>query len=373
MTIPGVSSLTVKIYYETESGCDYVYLYQGTSASGTAKASLSGTGHKTSPATYTITGNSATFKFTSDGSINKWGYWAEVSTTGNTQDLISGTYTKPSKTNYIFKGWSTNPAATTPDWTYDPYSPISTDLTVYAVWGQKPTTMQEMTPEYCASMAANATMTLTDERDDNEYTIVKLGSPINNCWMQQNLRLGKSGTSYTLDSTNSNLPSGTTFTLGSAQTSGSTDWGCSSDSACQTSRVYATNKTNYGNYYSWYTATANTGTYSMSSGNATGSICPKGWRLPTGGSSGEFKTLNNTYNSGSTSSDAGLLADPLKLVRAGYYYSGVRYRGSYGYYWSSTVGSGTLAYGLYFDSVLVTPAYSDNKYLGYSVRCLSSS
>ena len=52
--------------------------------------------------------------------------------------------------------------------------------------------------------------------------------------------------------------------------------------------AYSMNSGNasYGYYYNWYAATAGTGTCSMSSGNATASICPKGWRLPTGGSSG---------------------------------------------------------------------------------------
>lgn len=299
------------------------------------------------------------------------------------QDLTLSDGSTCSKSGFNLIGWDTNSSATTP--TYEPSGTYSAnaDIALFAIWkSAAPTTMQEMTPEYCASMAASATMTLKDARDNNEYTIVKLGSPINACWMQENLRLGNSTDTYDLDSTNSDLPSGTTFTLQPAQTSGTDSWSCSSDDACKTSRVYVASTAEhpeYGNYYSWYTATANTGTYSMSTrySQASGSICPKGWRLPEGyttaGGDGEFKVLNNTYNSGSTSSDSGLLADPLKLVRAGNYNSGVDYQGSRGLYWSSTVLSSTPAYNLYFGSSYVYPAHSRTKYLGFSLRCLSAS
>lgn len=44
--------------------------------------------------------------------------------------------------------------------------------------------------------------------------------------------------------------------------------------------------------------TAGTGTYSTASGNAASSICPKGWRLPTGkNADGEYYTLYDLYQS----------------------------------------------------------------------------
>lgn len=43
----------------------------------------------------------------------------------------------------------------------------------------------------------------------------------------------------------------------------------------------------------------------------------------------------------------------------------------YGYYWSSTSGSSTGAYSLYFRSSGVNPANDDLRGFGYSVRCVS--
>ena len=110
----------------------------------------------------------------------------------------------------------------------------------------------------------------------------------------------------------------------------------------------------------------------------TDSICPKGWRLPQGysgnptsHSTGDFTKLNNAYG-GITNSDSHLLTTPLFFVRSGYVNSGsLRNVGSYGYYWSSTVGSSSNAYILYFYSSNVGPTYSDNRYRGYSVRCIA--
>lgn len=71
-----------------------------------------------------------------------------------------------------------------------------------------------------------------------------------------------------------------------------------------------------GNYYSWSAATAGSGgskvvsTSGQSelivSGTATGSICPKGWRLPTGGSSGEYAKLLQAYGYATTSTSGNI-------------------------------------------------------------------
>lgn len=52
----------------------------------------------------------------------------------------------------------------------------------------------------------------------------------------------------------------------------------------------------YGVMYGWYTATAENGNYDMASGNVAGDICPAGWRLPTGGGSGEYVSLTNAVS-----------------------------------------------------------------------------
>ena len=228
-------------------------------------------------------------------------------------------------------------------------------------------TMQQMTSEICAATTtpnktATAldtdgshagdpnyvpTKTLVDTRDNNTYTVSKLAD--GKCWMTQNLRIaGKTLTPADSDVT-------TNYTIPASSISGFNSY--------DTSNAYVDSD---GGFYTWYTATAGTGTYSMSSGNTTVSICPKGWRLPTGGDSGEFKALNNRYSSYSD-----LMAN-IDFTLSGNVNSGSRRdQGSYGYYWSSTVVSGGYPYYLYLNTSNIYPANYINKSLGFSVRCIA--
>ena len=96
-----------------------------------------------------------------------------------------------------------------------------------------------------------------------------------------------------------------------------------------------------GNYYNWYTATAGTGTYAMVSENAPSSVCPKGWKLPTGGEGGQFAALTdamvgiftNTYDIRDKSYD--MQFSPNYFILSGYYYNSTSdfrtYAGTSGY------------------------------------------
>ncbi len=145
-----------------------------------------------------------------------------------------------------------------------------------------------------------------------------------------------------------------------------------------------------GNYYNWSAAIASNDSSSYASstlfdvsGNPKNSICPKGWRLPTiaaTGSTGsenyntpqnEFYILNASYTTGSSTGDKGLTTAPLFFVRGGYVGSKVLLlAGYYGYYWSSTVDSSTLARYLGFNYGGVNAQYSSNRYFGWAIRCL---
>ena len=192
------------------------------------------------------------------------------------------------------------------------------------------------------------TVTLTDTRDNNTYTVSKLAD--GKCWMTQNLRIaGK-----TITPADSNVT--TSYTIPASSPSGFITH--------DTSNAYVDSD---GGLYNWYTATAGTGTQSMSSGNTTNSICPKGWRLPTGGSSGEFQTLYNNYNSLSS-----LRSSPVNLTLSGDVGNSTPYgRGSYGRYWSSTAHSSGNAYLIYLAASNVYPAYNIGTYFGFSVRCVA--
>ena len=195
------------------------------------------------------------------------------------------------------------------------------------------------------------TVTLADTRDNNTYTVSKLAD--GKCWMTQNLRI----IDKTITPADSNVT--TNYTIPASFVSGFDSY--------DTSYAYIDNA--YGSYYSWYAATAGTGTRSLSTNgqNTTVSICPKGWRLPTGGNNGEFQTLYNNYNSSSA-----LASSPVNLTLAGNLNSGSRFfQGIYGYYWSSTVDSGNYAYYLNLTTSDAYPANINNKHYGYSVRCVA--
>ena len=216
------------------------------------------------------------------------------------------------------------------------------------------TYMQDMKPEIAENTPVDTTATLKDYRssDNNNYTVRKLKD--GKVWMTENLRIaGK-----TITSADSNVTSD--FTIPASSTSGF--------NAQDTNNAYV--DSTYGGYYTFYTATAGTGGSSLATdgANAPSSICPKGWRLPTGGSSGEFQTLYNNYNS------VALMQGDPGFVLPGIVYNGSMYgQGSNGNFWSSTVRNANNAYDLRLDSSDVSPAYHAGKDLGYSVRCVAIS
>ena len=219
-----------------------------------------------------------------------------------------------------FAGWNTEIDGT--GTTYGPNEDITTPdlseegLALYAEWLPSAGNMQGWTG--CSTMSANQVTALTDTRDNNVYAIAKLAD--GNCWMIENLRLDNAMTG-TISSSNTNNPVSTFTTLPN-----STDtWCSSSDSVCIDQALINNNNINiggtnssgerlapspslgsnqyqwygYGNYYSWYTATAGNGTYSSVSVDTMGDICPNGWSLPTssaGGNDRQFPALVNAVS-----------------------------------------------------------------------------
>ena len=252
-------------------------------------------------------------------------------------------------------------------------SPNPTEGECPAPLAQTGDDIQTVTPSNCPT---TRTM-VVDARDDHTYWIQKLAD--DNCWMLTNLAYAGGGTNtygdvktlqewagnsytapyYSIDSTNSNP---TTYPT---EPSTSTDGG-------------STGK-QYGYYYNWCAAMgAQTGTDACDSTQNNDydtdiSICPAGWRLPTGGSSGELKALNDAINSGSTSSPSGLLTTWLAQYGGNRGSSSFSSQGTYGLYWSASQGSSSYAYYLYFSSSYVYPALNNSKGSGQSVRCVADS
>ena len=281
--------------------------------------------------------------------------------------------------------------------------------------------MQDMTPAICDEAPLNDTARLTDTRDGKQYWVTKLAD--GNCWMTQNLDLdlstSKALTPNDSDVSRSWTPANNTLTDGTQTTSDYEavwSWnlgdyvlttpnagtscgysGISSFGDCTSvgfqsvagmtpmtdgsaTDVISGNTYNahyhVGNHYTWNAATAGTGG-TITSTNATDSICPKGWQLPTSNNpnSGSFQALTNAYSiSSNTAGSTALVSSPLYFVHSGNVSSGsLRYAGDNGGHWSSTAASYTsYAHILYFSSGSVGPSGIAGRYSGQSVRCLAS-
>ena len=191
--------------------------------------------------------------------------------------------------------------------------------------------------------------------------------------MTENLRLQD----VTITGADSNIESGKTVAIPASSTA---NWCDDVSAACdnQLMTLDATDtsisgqedaQSDYGVYYNWYTTTATYGTFSMSSGSVSYDICPKSWKLPTGGSSGEFQALFNNYNS------IALMSDIPDFTLSGYYSSSPsssRNQGSGSYYWSSTTDTDEEAkeFAIYVPNSYIGNSFT-YKNIGCSVRCLA--
>ncbi|MBR2658298.1 hypothetical protein IKD57_00130, partial [Candidatus Saccharibacteria bacterium] len=83
----------------------------------------------------------------------------------------------------------------------------------------------------------------------------------------------------------------------------------------------------------------------------------------------EFTALKTAYPN---TEDKGFVYSPLFFVRGGYIdYRTLCYAGYYGYYWSSTMQSGTNARFLLFYSGGSGTQNNRSRSLGFSLRCLA--
>ena len=288
------------------------------------------------------------------------------------------------------------------------------------------TTMQEMTPQICADALENDTLRLKDARDGKYYWVAKLKD--GNCWMTQNLDFDLGGHILTPD--DSDVDSDWNYELEGGDWYTSVLAGSNSNDAIQgwdlgdyvwrtpTSTKYCQTDTNLsesscssywqstagmiamteprtdgvtvegstydahylvGNYYSYQAATADTAP--PGSGDASSSICPAGWQLPTSGDDrnntpGSFYYLLNQY--GFTSSFGNgtnsITSVPLYFVRSGYVAprENLYTAGGWGFYLSVRSTTTRIANGLYIDSSSVSPSSNTSRYLGSSVRCVAA-
>ena len=220
-----------------------------------------------------------------------------------------------------------------------------------------------------ATIQDNTIYTLIDNRDNKSYQIAKLKD--GNVWMAENLDLGRTELTTDLTSANTNLSTTVTAPTFNSwkKTAGSNTY--DAGDYISVSGTDATSGTSYGTLYNYYATSAGTITGSTNSDNASYDICPAGWRLPTGGSTGEFQALYAEYDSNALMR-ASIENSGAAFALAGFFSNAApANQGSAGYFWSSTRASDTNMYGLLLNTSDVYPANGTYRDFGRAIRCVA--
>ena len=295
----------------------------------------------------------STFRSSSD-TTNKWGY----KTRGNYYPLLaSDVHLYSSDTNS--NGESTTITFAAKVDSAQPAGTYSTELTFTAVAIPMPIYYMQEVDTWENMIAVGETVEAMDNRTGYIYEVTKLtDNGVNYLWMKNNLKL-PAGT--VLSSSDSDVSSN--FTLPTEEwTSSNQNYYCKA--------IMAVTGGEY--YYNWYAAkanpyvctnpTANTNATSTNDNKSLGSICPKGWTLPTYND----LTFNTLWNNG---------ANPGGITRTGAFYDGTRYLvGDLWEAWSSARFDNGYAYSaqIYGNNSDGDRVSSTAKITGLSVRCLRS-
>lgn len=318
--------------------------------------------------------------------------------------LLAPNYKRP---GFGFIGWSTDQNAANHIGSATIYGPNQTitidqallntannehEIVMHAIWIPSAGYLQNWSG--CSNMNVGDVIALTDNRDNDTYAVAKLGT--NDCWMIENLRLG-GDSPMTLTSTDTQsagvLPAAINVS----------DWASTPKTIRQITSINTTqpdaivediNQKNYafGNHYSWYVAnnlTEKVTTYL----DATTSICPNGWGIP---SKTNFNNLIDWFRSNNISS----VSYPNNFIESGFV-TGIHDEGIFenydrnssgslhigyanGFYWSSThyATGGVSSYvvgpavGQLFGETVtaMNPTFygsSGGTEDGFTVRCLS--
>ena len=156
----------------------------------------------------------------------------------------------------------------------------------------------------------------------------------------------------------------------------------------------------FGDYYNWYAATAESGTYNMDTSNyhtgesANDSLCPKGWKLPSGDINKNDSWVNlidNVYKyirevdgelveQDIVRNDAiaaqGAFRLPLSVSLTGTYSNNasLHQRGIHSYEWSSRATnqySSQIAFYMLTTGSSITSNNYSSKNTGFTIRCVS--
>ncbi|MBR2830993.1 hypothetical protein IKE83_01390 [Candidatus Saccharibacteria bacterium] len=269
--------------------------------------------------------------------------------------------------------------------------------------------------EYAAvveSMTEDESYELVDNRDNTTYNVAKLAD--GNVWLMDNLSLDLVNVSLADLQGNTNASNetlaklkngGGSFPYTTAKVVETSSFGTSGDAytAAKINSSYGsynknsewlydgTNKGKQGIYYNYCAASA--GSYCYMSGNpssdpdtttlidAKEDICPAGWRMPTGGDSGEYQNLctvawgqSCTFGMDMSYSDAKSIQSVLHAPLSGNFYgSSTNNQGNSGNFWSSTYYNSSSMYGLGVSNSKSWAQNNNDRNCGYSVRCVLKS
>lgn len=268
---------------------------------------------------------------------------------------------------HVFVAWTATSGTVADSTMSSSYYAIGdTNATLTASGHYVSTTIQNIAQSSCTSTPSYA----RDSRDGQVYSIQRLAD--GNCWMMENLNLGATDISTDLTKANTNL-----VTTVTASTFNS--WRVTSGTSSYTVGEFinspgtdTTSLSKYGMLYNFYAASAGTVSGTSYASNAQYDICPAGWRLPIGGTGGEFETLyaNSSYNT-YAKMRAPVASSGAAFALAGYIYTGsTTLSGSYGYYWSSTRSAAGSMYSIYFTSSAVTASSARTRFYKQSIRCV---
>ena len=257
---------------------------------------------------------------------------------------------------------------------------------------------QELTKSMCNTIAVTQNQTVKDVRDNTTYMISKLKD--GNCWMLDNLALdptdATTAANMNASNTNATAEAITNYLNGGSSNTGwsntavanvTSDFNsyiapiinnASKDTLVTSYGPASTNgQAKVGIYYNYCAAAV--GTYCYASGvdkpdtiiDADQDICPANWRMPTGGSTGEYQSLAGKYTS-TTATDSSSLQYNLSTPLSGYFLdSSAHGRGNSGLFWSSTFVLWDYMYSLYLGPTHMNPSLSSgHSNFGSSIRCL---
>ena len=258
--------------------------------------------------------------------------------------------------------------------------------------------METFTVSDCGRLGVGDIISLTDGRNGQTYRIKKMQD--GKCWMIDNMKYKGEGITIANigDGTEGiALGKGKLNTIDGSSNASSTGAGTNFDKAFFDSPMgigYCYDSSLQGSYtkcgylYNWYAATAGTGAYGAGAqgSNATASICPTGWRLPSGGenANSDLAILNSSM-ANNTFTSPGFYDETIDYTYAGgWQYSGdwsgvmsggqsgsLFFQGQNGFYWTSTFGTTGSARVLYFHSYGIgAGAGSNEMYYGFALRCV---